>query len=432
MVRVLLLILSVLVAAMAFVMGMDILYQVAGGLVALALLGSTLVLRRKRKERKRMQESLQPADTDTEDPEDEGDELRELGIVAIRSLGSDMDEELALGADDNAAVPESPAMSDARQMRDFVSHDAEKEARRMRSTRPDPRSQSVLSPLLEGLRVAIGAHAVGLARRYKDACEYRLLASAGEHWAKARGDIFRSGTTPLMPDGVSVSLRSIGKQDLPRRSLSYSSTPAAVQQMVVASEKDPPLLLFADTTVRDGLAHERISVLMSQFVATFGVLLRTVDTAKQADRPRLEIIAEEMARARSRDQGVALALAILNRAEQLTASGQESEQKEAEALMVFKLKNASPNCRVLQVGPLTFGIFIYGGFQEVEYWDRRAHNAFENEEGLLGGGISIGVSILQARHKIAQDWRNEAKHALIEAYTTGVSSVLADPDMQDR
>ncbi len=429
MVRILLLILAVLVAAMAFVMGQSILFPVAGGLAVLALLGSIFVARRKRKERNRMKESLKPPEPETKDPEDASEELRDLGIIAIRSIGPDSEDDLALESDDDTIVLDSSVMSGARQMRDFVSHDAEKGVRKMRSTRPDPRSKSVLVPILDGLRAAIGAHAVGLARRYKDACEYRLLASAGEHWAKARGDIFRSGTTPLMPDGVSVGLRSIGTHDLPPRALSYSSTPAAIRQVVVASELDPPLLLFADTTARDGLAHERVSVLMSQFVMTFGVLLRTVETARQADRPRLEIIAEEMARARSRDQSIALALAFLNRAEQLHGRGHEAKRKEAESLMVFKLKNASRNCRVLQVGPLTFGIFIYGGFQEVEYWDRRAHNAFENEEGLLEGGISVGVSMLQGRHETAQEWRNEAKNALLEAYTTGIPSVLANPDI---
>ena len=432
MVRLLLLILSMLVMALAWVMDQPTLYPVAGGLAVLALVGWAFVLRRKRGERIRKKESLQPPEPDGEDSDSPDEELRELGILAIRPIGPEADAELVLESDDDAVVLDTSVMSGARQLRDFVSHDAEKEARRMRSTRPDPRSSTVLVPLLEGLRSALGAHAVGLARRYKDACEYRLLASAGEHWAKARGDIFRSGTTPFMPDGVSVSLRSIGSHDLPRRALNYSSTPAAIQQLAVASEMDPPLLLFADTLTRDGLTNERVSVLMSQFAMTFGVLLRTVETAKQADRPRLEIIAEEMARARSRGRGIALALAYLNRAEQLDDDTHEAERKEAEALMVFKLKNASRDCRVLQVGPLTFGVFIYGGFQEVEYWDRRAHNAFENEEGLLEGGISVGVSILQPRHETAQDWRNEAKYALIEAYTTGISSVLADPDITEQ
>ena len=443
MIRILLGVLVILVTALAILMSLPYLYPVAG-VLALALLISWAVVARKRRLDK-LRSQIGPLQV----PEQPEDELTALGILEIRKRGEpgeamdsapqreSEDQEGPAAAGPSPArpsgtpagaapgmAPESSDGSGHRPVREFVRPDTADQSGRRLSSMPDPRSRTVLVPLLEGLREALGAHSAGLARRYKDACEYRLLAAAGEHWAKTPGEVFRSGSTPLVRDSLSVSVRTVEEEDLPRRSLTYSATPAGIQQVAVAAESDPPLLLFVDTTTLGGLAHERVPVLLAQFVRMFGLLLRDVETGKEEKRPRLDIISEEMARARARDQQLALALVYLNRAEEIAAAS-EADVEEADALMSFNLKNASKANRIIQFGPLTYGVFISGGIDDVEMWDRRVHNTFGRAEGLLTGGISVGVSMLHHRHESAEEFRDEAKRALVEAYNSGIPSVLA-------
>lgn len=443
MIRILLGVLVFLVTALAWLMSLPYLYPVAGVLALALLISWAVVARKQRLEKLRSQ--IGPLQV----PEQPEDELTALGILEIRKRGDSAElvdsapEREAEEQDGPAAggptvaqpsgtpptnapgmAPDTSGGTGQRQVREFVRSDTGGQTGKRPSSMPDPRSRTVLVPLLEGLRQALGAHSAGLARRYKDACEYRLLAAAGEHWAKTPGEVFRSGSTPLVRDSLPVSVRTIEEEDLPRRSLTYSATPAGIQQVAVAAESDPPLLLFVDTTTMGGLNHERVPVLLAQFVRTFGLLLRDVETGKEERRPRSEIISEEMARARARDQQLALALVYLNRAEEI-AAGSDIDIEEADALMSFNLRNASRTNRIIQFGPLTYGVFINGGIDDVEMWDRRVHNIFGRTEGLLTGGISVGVAILHRRHESAEEFRDEAKHALVEAYNSGVPSVLA-------
>ncbi len=443
MIRILLGVLVFLVAALAYLMAMPYLYPVAGVLAFALLMSWAVVARKQRLDKLRSQiPQLRVSDK----PEEE---LTALGILEIRERGDSVEfrdsvQEHKSGDEEAQGVPE-PSMAEAsgttpqtqtgdlpgssgsssqRQFTEFVRSDALRQSGQRPSSMPDPRSRAVLVPLLEGLRQALGAHSAGLARRYRDACEFRLLAAAGEHWAKSPGEVFRSGSTPLVRDSLSVSIRDVEEEDLPRRSLTYSSTPASIQQVAVAAVSDPPLLLFVDTTVMNGLSHERVPVLLAQFVRTLGLLLRDVETGREERRPRREIISEEMARARARDQQLALALVLLNRAEEI-AGRSDAELEEADAVMSYSLQNASKSNRIIQFGPLTYGVFINGGIDDVEMWDRRVHNTFGRAEGLLEGGISVGVAMLHPRHESPDDFRDEAKHALVEAYNSGTPSVLA-------
>ncbi len=442
MIRILLGVLVFLVAALAYLMELPYLYPVAGVLAFALLMSWAIVARNQRLDKLRSQiPQLRVSDK----PEEE---LTALGILEIRERGDSVEfgdsvqehksgDEEAPGAPESMAetsgtstqtqagnAPGTSGTSTQRQFTEFVRSDALRQSGQRPSSMPDPRSRAVLVPLLEGLRQALGAHSAGLARRYRDACEFRLLAAAGEHWAKSPGEVFRSGSTPLVRDSLSVSVRDVEEEDLPRRSLTYSSTPASIRQVAVAAVSDPPLLLFVDTTVMNGLSHERVPVLLAQFVRTLGLLLRDVETGSGDKRPRREIISEEMARARARDQQLALALVFLNRAEEI-AGRSDAELEEADAVMSYSLQNASKSNRVIQFGPLTYGVFINGGIDDVEMWDRRVHNTFGRAEGLLEGGISVGVAMLHPRHESADEFRDEAKHALVEAYNSGTPSVLA-------
>ncbi len=450
MIRILLGVLALLVAALAYAMEQPLLYGGSGVLAAALVIGWGVVARQRRKEK------LRSPVPNLRAPETPKEELTALGILQIRQRGEELEPGPRIAdphgrtepaTDIPAASKTAPRPGDvppgqgtqtqdlgagtrrlAASVSEFIPHDAEKEARHLSSSMPDPRASSILGPLLEGFRTALGAHALGLARRYKDSCEFRLLATAGEHWAKSPGEVFRSGSSPLVRDTLSVSVRTVDQADLPRRALSYSLTPASIHQVAVASESDPPLLLFADTTSMDGLAHARVPVLMAQFVRTLGLLLREVESAREEARPRREIISEEMARTRARGHDLAMAIVYLNRAETIAATS-GADKEEAEALMAYSLDNASKSTRIVQFGPLTYGVFIYGGMEEVEAWDRRVHNIFAREQGLLEGGISVGIAILQAHHETAENFRDEAKHALLEAYTSGIPSVLARTEL---
>ena len=71
-----------------------------------------------------------------------------------------------------------------------------------------------------------------------------------------------------------------------------------IKRLAVASAGTLPLLLLADTTEDFGLTHPRAKELVKQFAQTLGLLFYKEDPY----RPRREIIAEEMARARSHSQ----------------------------------------------------------------------------------------------------------------------------------
>ncbi len=284
---------------------------------------------------------------------------------------------------------------------------------------PDPTDGHVLDTVLEGFRVALGAHAVVAARRSDADISYQIIGTAGSDWAKNRGTSFHS-TQPLLPPGNRIAIRRISPDDLPPQSLGYSSRPGLIKRLAVASVGTLPLVLLVDTTRELGLTHPRAAELVEHFAQTLSLLFYKEDP----NRPRNEIIAEEIALARSQDQSLALALVLLNESESIAAAGQAVISR-VEELLRERLQNASESSRVVRFGELMFGVFTDGRRQEIETWNDRIQTSIANDDGFLSSGVTIGIAVLDDQHQHASQLRSDAMQALLQAYESNTRTVVA-------
>lgn len=140
-------------------------------------------------------------------------------------------------------------------------------------------------------------------------------------------------------------------------------------------------------------------------------------------RPRGEIIAEEMEAADRVGSQLALVLVHLNRAEAIARAGHEAVVS-AEETLRSRLKEASPEQRVVRFGELTYGVFYHGGLHEVEPWAVNLQQQMDAATGELEGGASIGVAFRRHRHETPASLRADATEALREAYETGTCTIV--------
>ena len=147
------------------------------------------------------------------------------------------------------------------------------------------------------------------------------------------------------------------------------------------------------------------------------------DVERQGPRPRIEIVAEEMERAYAENAPLALALVHLNRADMLAEQGQDAVD-DAEAALRDTLQEAAPQQRVERFGELTYGVFHRAHVDVVEEWTLTVHRGMLRASGLLKGGVSIGVAMMAARHKTANDFRGDGMEALKEAYQSGAPVII--------
>jgi hypothetical protein len=160
---------------------------------------------------------------------------------------------------------------------------------------------------------------------------------------------------------------------------------------------------------------------MAQFARLLATLLDTPDAEReQAVRPRREIIAEEMIHASNEDYDLAMALIYLNRAEAIADEG-DAAIRAAERLMESRLRE-SVEGRIERFGELTYGVFYHG--TDVETWGGSIQHAFFSTSGLLDGGVSIGIAILEPHHESPQDLRQDAMQALSAAFESGSCVIL--------
>ena len=283
---------------------------------------------------------------------------------------------------------------------------------------PDAYDADVLLPILEGFRAALGAHAVCVLRQNDDT--YQILGTAGQNFAKRSGEYFKA-PVPLVPTPREFAVRVI-VDDLPPRSLGYSFTPGSVLRIIVAPVGTTPLILLADTTQEHGLTHPKIQELFEKCTGLLKVLFYKEDP----NRPRVEIIAEEMAMARAVGQQLALAIVVLRNNEQVAELG-AGVISQVESQLRSRLQGASPATRVVRFGELMFGVFINGQLPKVEAWNRKVQASLDGDEGLLGGGVFIGIALLSDQHVEANDLRDAAKDALLSAYQEKIGTVISNP-----
>lgn len=439
MIRVLFSVLAVVVAVLAVVLDQPLLYVAAGILLLIAFIALLSAMRRRHRE-------AQPLYTKPS-PEEE---LKSLGIMDIRpkdpALKTSKEGNGRAGKEARpaAALPpdEEPLSADMppREMKEYGTARQDEadsvplvsvpvaavEPRPVAPAPRDPHHSVVLEPYLQALRAALEARVVCLLKQEDIQPEYEVVMLVSAERTR-RGRTF-SAREPLLTAGMTqhpVTVRHVGGGGMPTASLGYTRTPDAVRQIAVApvprQDEIEAYFLVADTTEDDALGNARCRTLMAQFAKLLATLLDTPkDDTEEAVRPRREIIAEEMVHARNEGYELAMALVYLNRAEAVADEG-EAAIRAAERLMETRLHD-SVEGRIERFGELTYGIFYHE--PDVEAWGRTIQEAFLGTSGLLDGGVSIGIALLEPHHESPQQFRQDAMQALSAAFESGSCVIL--------
>lgn len=496
MIRILLVLLAVLIAVLAFALERPWLYAAAiiPLSIALSMIGSRLwrVYKAASHRAERREENRQKS-------------LQELGIMEVRPQTKRAEQasmEQPRGASGKPPISDEPVANESApgqqhgasggapgQPEDGTDgvHDGEAPpAERSASASPgvfttDVGEAPVLAPYLQALRAAIGAHTVCLLQQDDIVPEYRVraIASGSPH-------VRRSGTFeaphPIMTATMSqqpVTVRRIDQETAPEGYLGYYTRPVSIDHLAVAPipRPDDPSTYFivADATPDGDLSTPRVQMLIERFAETADALLGPVkaytydaddepggdgaydgdadgmdgldvsgtgelaadenhEDGTEADandagadsnepRPRRDIIAEEIERARHEGDELALALVHLNRSEAVARNG-EAAVLAAEDALRRRLNIALPEARVEKFGELTFGVFYPGGAMDVEPWAAQFQDEMAQATDELEGGVSIGVAVMNDRHADPEALREDATEALREAYETGTCTIV--------
>lgn len=444
MLRILFSVLAVVAAVLAYIFEMPVLYAVAVVLLLVAVILLVMAVRKRRREAREPYVPPRRAET----PEDE---LKSLGIMDIRPRGASSeaettpDEEPAPADDQEsrtltaAATPDRVASTEANGQGTSTPASTTSASKGPRPTQGSrARRDEVLAPLLDALRHALGAHTVCLLHQEDIAPQYHIEALVSGTTEVQRRGSFRTNTPLLTPTLAerAVTVRHVGDEGIAAAHLGYYHARPAVREVALAPVPRPAddpstYFLMADAEKSDRLGAARSRKVLAQFARTVGALLAAADEEGEATedeastsgaRPRSEIIAEEMAKARTAGTPLALALVHLNQAEAVADRG-EGAVAAAERDLAAALQKAAPSCRVERFGELTFGVF-YQDATDVEAWTEHLQHHLDDVDGTLAGGVSIGVALLQNRHHDPTAFRTDATDALREAYESGASIIL--------
>jgi len=455
MIRVLFIILSIVTGLLAILLQQPLLYILAGAFLVVAAI---LVIAQLRKRHQQYIKAQQSRNTLEAPPEEE---LSSLGIMEIRPKSMQnqngipetaIDKMGEKEAADQAPAPDISPDSDAYeplQSTDDIEQqgvidelpvsDRTPSLFSMRSVEAKPTVGSpfykkILRPYLQALRATLQAHTACLIKEEDVALHYQIVTLFSEYT-----DIRRSGTfvTPvplLNPSETkkSVTVRSIGDAELGLDNLGYYRKPPEVKQVAFApvrpSDNPTVFFLLVDTLQHEGLENPRQRSLLAQYAQLLSRIIEQPDDEKSTGqeheiRPRRDIIAEEMERARANEQPLALALVYLNQTEYL--ADDDLQIVEADEALKNRLQASIRNSdRMEQFGQLTYGIFYHGDTIAVEAWAVSLQEAMAQEGGCLEEGVSIGIAVLHERHDNADAFRNDAKTALHESYKTGTCTIL--------
>ncbi len=426
MLRVLFSVLAVVVAVLAVVLEQPILYAAAAVLLLIALALVMSSMRRQRRDEPPPYASRPLPSTASSEPD-----LKSLGIMEIRPKQPAATAPVANGAPPPKA--DGPAPDDEVQARPMKVYGlptgepvAQAEQQTAPASKPDASARGALEACLDAVCAALGAGAACLLKQEDFSLDYRVVAGVGG--ARPSGHVF-STPAPLLAAHMArqaVTVRAVEAGDLDPACLGYRDgdgvREVALAPVPAASETDFYILL-ADAAEDEALRSRYARTLMVQFADVLSTLLDVPPPAVDEPRSRLEIIAEEMDRARTLDRDLALALVYLNRAEDVSALG-AAAVGEAEHLLDERLRRATRHGRIERFGEMTYGVFLDGSVREVEAWSTRAQQALQGGTGALGGGVSIGIAILQDRHQSADAFRADATEALREAFVSGTCTIL--------
>ncbi len=238
----------------------------------------------------------------------------------------------------------------------------------------------------------------------------------------------------LAPAGTAVVVKDMDPNKSAMDELGYYNTPVAIRQVAIAPIKAPgdeaSYYLLVDALGWQDLDDPWQRLMIGQFATLLGTFMSTPvlegdsgEFIKPRVRPRREIIAEEIDRARNQNHPLALALIYLNRAEQVADEGGKAIS-DAEHAMATRLELAVNGGRLERFGELTYGIFQDESVSEVEAWALQLQDELVREGEHFEGGVSIGIALLQDRHKDADDFRADATEALREAFETGATTII--------
>ncbi len=472
MLRVLLVLVAVLVAVLAFVFDQPWLYAGA----AVPLVGALVLLGR------HFWTASQTVESQS-DPADSGeDSLEDLGIMDVRPQDR---EGGANGTSGSGGASESPATeaastpADPNQEGEFASEEewikeyreeleaAQSAADSAYAGTPQFEDRPVLGPLLESLRAAIGARTVCLLVQEEVALDYQIAALVSE-----QPDVQRDGSfetqSPLLSATMSrqpVTVRSVDETG--RADLHYYETLPEIVQVAVAplnrSNTSASVFLLADATADADLDTSQSRSLLERYADTVGLVLDVKEAEDQsapepssrpqpaaadrsapprgaaaeetvsstpadvseetAPRPRREIIAEEMEAADETEEPMALVLVLLNRYEAIARNGSAAVDR-AEQHFRARLEDLAPGERIERFGELNYGVFLRRDVEAVEAWALDLQDAMARETGELEGGVSVGIA-MRGQHHTPEDLRADATEALLEAYETGECAIKA-------
>jgi GGDEF domain-containing protein len=458
MIRIVLVLLAVLVAVLAFIFDRPWLYVAA----AVPLVGALGLLGRHLWEAyQRQRASTRSASAPPDD-----DSLEELGIMDVRpqereggnngasgDASGDPGPSVAPSADSAGTAAEAVSASSTSGLPEAGTEAGATQTREsMTEATPASSDRPVLDPYLESLRAAIGADTVALLRQEDVMLEYTIEALASRH-----ADVQRSGSfetqAPLLSATMSrrpVTVQRLDDEEQP--DLPYDDSPPSLTQRALApvAEPDSPATVFllADATAEADLGASEVRALLERFADTIRLLREAEESpgpeaspepsvddgrdpepsspepaSSDAPRPRREIIAEEMAAADAGEEDLALVLVHLNRAESIARRGREAVDT-AEQLLQTRLEHFAPGERVERFGELTYGLFPRRDVEAVEEWAADLQATLAQETGELEGGVSVGVAV-RGTHHDPEELRADATEALREAYETGTCTIVA-------
>lgn len=298
----------------------------------------------------------------------------------------------------------------------------------------DKYDEEVIHSVLRALRAALDATTVCLLMQEQAPLAYSVEGIVSRNAFARNGGRFISreplvaGRRALDPLVMSCS----GPDGFEARRLGYYHEAIAIHQVAFVPLLGPSgreiYLLVADTMEMSGLETQRSQRLLADFgrlVQSF--IGRPVTRAKVPSgeplRSRRDIIAEEMRGSRDQQKPLSLALVHFNRAEAVGQAG-EAHVRDTEAELYGKLVEVAEGARVERFGELTFGVFRKEDADGVAEWASNLQLRLASEQGLLSGGISIGVSVLGDRHDSPDQLRSDATAALQESFETGECIIL--------
>lgn len=313
------------------------------------------------------------------------------------------------------------------------------------ASEPTAQEDPVLIPLLRSLRNALNAHTACLLKQEELALTYEVQALDS-----ADPNALRSGTfstrKPLLSATMSqrrVSVRHVGAGGLPHTTLGFYKEPVHVAEVGLAPIERPngtsTYFLLVDALTEEALGTQRGRTILAQYAQLLSTVMEddatpeptphaaqngTSETSEEHVRPRREIIAEEIVQAEAANRPLGLALVHLRNAEIVADDGLGAIRR-AERALRKRLEKASPDARVERFGECMFGVFHRAPISELEHWAADLQQFMSAEDGVLSGGVNIGVAMLGDRHRSDPDtFRADATTALREAYETGAATLI--------